>query len=212
VAGSTPKRVGRGGGQKGSFGWGNRILAVMLLAGGLGFLAWGVVDYANGSGDAASEGAQAAASIFAGVFGLFLIALGALAWLKGRPLRAGHYSVTASPSELHRGGRVDAAVRVQDPAKVGEGAEVGLVCREYYSVTKHTKNSTYRDDEDRVVFEEWHALSPAQPLIHEAFTVPADAPYSHDGTYLSYHWCVTARERRELRPDSRTEASVWVLP
>jgi hypothetical protein len=179
---------------------------------GLGFIGYGIYDWANGSGDAASEGAQLAASIFAVVFGLGMFVIGVFSLLRAYPMRARGYGIAVDPAEIRRGDDVDVRLTVADPRRLERGAEVGLVCVVYYSVTKHSRNGTYRDDAEATAHEEWRPLRPGQVRPYERFRVPADGPYSHEGEYLSYHWLVRVREPRRMRPDARMDEPVWVNP
>jgi hypothetical protein len=188
------------------------ILAAILVPAGLGFIGYGIYDYANGSGDAASEGAQLAASIFAVVFGLAMLVIGVIALLRAYPPRARGYTIAADPAELRRGEDLDVRVSVADPERLESGAELGLVCVEYYSVTRHSENSTYRDDAEATAYEDWRPIRPGQVRPYERFQVPADAPYSHEGEYLSYNWSVRVREPRAMRPDARVDQPIWVSP
>jgi hypothetical protein len=182
------------------------------VPGGLGFAGYGIWDYANGSEDAASEGAQLAASIFAVVFGLAMLAGGVFALMRAYPPRARGYGIAVEPAELRRGDELDVRVTVADPQRAGGGAEVGLVCVEYYSVTRHSRNGSYRDDAEATAHEEWRPIRPGQARPYERFRIPAAAPYSHEGEYLSYHWQVRVREPRDMLPDPRVDERIWVSP
>ena len=189
------------------------VVAVILGVAGAGGIAYGIYDYAEGYSDAASEGAQLAASIAAGVMGLAGLAIAALLYVKTYPPKARNYTVQVDRGELRRGESVQATLSVGRLERVAEGAQVGIVCTEYYEVTRTDgKGNQYADTEDVIAYEDWHPVDRAQSTQRHVFEVPAGAPYSHEGTVVSFQWRLTAREPKRMRPDARTDTPLWVRP
>lgn len=108
-------------------------------------------------------------------------------------------------------------VRRGDVLRVGLAAgggrhdvELGLVCRLAFDVTSSSRGFT-SDGPSRItnratVFEHW---VPA-PLAQAELTLPADAPYSHEGSAVSFAWGVHARRRGERVTSAATP--IWVAP
>jgi hypothetical protein len=153
------------------------------------------------------EGAAAWAA--AAAFGVLAVAL---SWRRPGRLRAAEgIELRVDTPEVARGGEVHATVTLPDPSSV-QRLEVGLVCTERYDVKDRSGDRTTRETRRHVEYEAWQ---PAQPGLMQQtvrLTVPASAPYSHDGNVLSFLWTVTAVERRDRRRDRHTDVPLWVKP
>jgi hypothetical protein len=113
--------------------------------------------------------------------------------------------------EVARGGEVLATVTLPDAGAVRR-LEVGLVCTERYDVKDRSGDRTTRETRRHVEYEAWRQAQPGLMQQTVRLTVPAHAPYSHEGTVLSFLWTVTVVERRDRRPDRHTDAPLWVKP
>ncbi len=205
--------IGRRGGQRRSQSVGRLVVAVVLGIAGLVGIAYGIYDYVEGAEDAASEGSQLAGSIAAVGMGLVALLAAIFICVQARPPSARNYRLEADQAEARRGESVAVSLSVARPERVGEDAAVGLVCREYYEVTRSGANGgTDSETEDTVVHEEWKPIDTAQSTQRYVFEVPGSAPYSHEGSVVSFEWRIAARERRSMRPDARTEIPLWVRP
>lgn len=209
----APGAIGRRGHQRRWQGVGRLVVAAILGVAGIGGIAYGIYDYAEGSSDAASQGAQLGASIAAAGMGLAAVAFAAILYLKARPPKARNYTLQPDRRELRRGEPVEATLSVERLDRVRDGAQVGIVCTEYYEVTKTDgKGNQYADTEEAVFYEDWHPVDRSQSHQRHVFELPEGAPYSHEGSVVSFEWRLTVRELRPMRPDARTDTPLWVRP
>jgi hypothetical protein len=153
------------------------------------------------------------------------IAVGALGFAGGIAVRgaarravaetkAAHYSISAPAQELRRGDAVEVVLRLDTSRELGEVLGVGLVCTESYDYVtrdaegKRGARSTARDD----VFEAWYPADRSRPEQSFAFQLPADGPFSYEGSCLSFAWRLIAREQAAGRIDTHHELPLWVEP
>lgn len=191
----------------------NLYLAALLVLAGLAFVVYGIVDFADGSSDAASEGAQLAASLFAGTFGLAMMLIGYVLFRRARPRRLDGILVEVERAQLRRGDPVDATVTLEDPSAASPDMEVGLVCIEHYEErTTNAQGTSYPETREAAAFEEWRKLTPLPARQGFRFELPADGPYTHDGRVLSFEWRVTVRDPQRMRADARVDAELLVAP
>ena len=118
---------------------------------------------------------------------------------------------------LRRGEGLTVGVEIGKPAPERETLEVGLMCQADYDLEVRTVDSegdeTYsRQTQTATLFEEWPALDTTAPNQRLEFQVPADGPFSYDGSAFGFRWFVVAREARRLRSDPRRAARLQVLP
>ncbi|MGH2962293.1 MAG: hypothetical protein ACRDL3_08890 [Solirubrobacterales bacterium] len=143
-------------------------------------------------------------------------------WLVARRFRPAaapepdQFEVFAQPPEVWRGEKVEADLAILDPDGLGEGIEVGVVCVERYDrpVTSRTEQGTVteRKTGEAVAYERWlPAWRIAEPQTFR-FTIPLDAPYSHEGDCLSFAWRVSAREQGARGAAETSDDPIWVLP
>ena len=105
-----------------------------------------------------------------------------------------------------------------EPGRVRKNVEVGIVCTERYAEREQSHNAgsrtttTTRVMLSATAYERWEPAEPSQPLQRFTFEVPQDAPYSYEGEHLEFHWRVSAREPRALRPDPSANADLTVRP
>lgn len=103
--------------------------------------------------------------------------------------------------ELRRGQSLVATVQVTDPSLITGTFELGLLCTERWAElhTHHGANDDMRDRRqvyEAPIYQWWIPLDQAQPRTDLTLPVVPDAPFSHDGTALSFLWTVIARDRR----------------
>lgn len=186
-------------------------------AGGVGIMAVFALMMVGFAAYGASSPGKAPRWVFIAVFGGAALVLALLAWwlwLRRRSRAARHFSVQATPL-VHRGGDVDAVLRVTGP--VSGRLQVGLVCRERYDVLETRVDgdgNTFRDRVTREAraHEDWREAGPLPGEQRFRFAVPAGAPFSHEGDAVSWIWAVVAREDQPRRRDPTAEAPVWVAP
>ncbi len=157
--------------------------------------------------------------VFYGVFGGMALFMLLLAWFitsRGRPKRAVGFAVSVSPVELRRGQTVRAQLQIDDPEKLDGELQVGLVCTEYYDVKREVATqdgtSTQRVTQSVIAHEHWTNADPAQQLQSFDFAIPETAPFSHEGTVLSFCWRVSAKVPRRGRRDPSSDQPIWVRP
>jgi hypothetical protein len=144
----------------------------------------------------------------------FVVAAGALVvfwsvarglWHGGHRRSAHGLELAVDRQELRRGDRIGATAS-------GEGdLEVGLVCTEHYDVLRHVGSDTRsRVTESAPAWQAWVPAPHAALGQGVELAVPADGPYSYEGTCVSLSWAVVVRRvgERRLGPF----VAVWVEP
>lgn len=115
--------------------------------------------------------------------------------------------------EVRRGEEIEALVVVTEPDRLGE-LEAGLVCTEHYDEEVHTGNDSgpSRMTCKAIEHEAWQPLPNMAGEHSVRLVVPANAPFSYEGTYLSFQWEVVARGRRDRKLDVRASQEISVRP
>jgi len=123
-------------------------------------------------------------------------------------------AVAATEQELHRGDEVEALLMISRSEGLGR-LEVGLLCTEYYA---EEVNDPGEDDTPRrstathTAYETW---LPVENVLGEqsvCLVIPADAPFSYEGTALSFTWQLLARGRKSHGLDAQASTALSVLP
>ena len=167
------------------------------------------------------------AAILTGEPTLYLAAVGGTAAFGGggyafyrsrRPRVAGHLLIATEDRELRRGDEVRLRLEISDPQRVGERVEVGLQCRCWYDIleTHHSGSSggtsRSRTTHEEIAWEEWRPASRSERIQSFSFRVPVNAPFSHEGSCLTFAWRVSVREPVSMRADPSRHEPIWVLP
>jgi hypothetical protein len=124
--------------------------------------------------------------------------------------------VAAVQDEVRRGQDVEAVVSISQ-TKGLEGIDLGLVCTESYAAkTGETDmdGNTYRTRGTKTAkaHESWLPIEEILGTQSVCMTLPKDAPFSYEGSVLSFEWEVLARGRRHLAPDALAKCPITVLP
>lgn len=124
--------------------------------------------------------------------------------------------VAAPDREVRRGEQIEALVTIGDPRELGD-VEVGLVCTEHYDEKVSSRGSDgstthSRSTREAVAHETWVPVESASGVQSVRFTIPPDAPFSYQGTCLSFTWELVARGRRPRRLDAQARHEIAVLP
>ena len=121
--------------------------------------------------------------------------------------------VRVEQPEARRGDEVRALVVISDPTQLGE-LEVGLVCTVHYDEEVHSGHDggTTRTTAEAVEHEAWQPVPSLQGEHDAQFTIPPDAPFSHEGSCLSFTWQVLARGCRDRALDAKASHELSVLP
>jgi hypothetical protein len=113
--------------------------------------------------------------------------------------------VGVDEEELRRGTDVGAYVTIADATGL-EGVEVGLVCTESCDEeeTSYTtrRTRTQRVTRKAVAHEAWTSVAASAGVQRARLAIPAEAPFSHDGSCLAFKWEVVARGHRHNRVDA----------
>lgn len=153
-----------------------------------------------------------AAALGAGTFGAAGVALRR----RRRPRLAEHIGVSTASDTVRRGEEVAVRLEIADLDRVAEHLELGLVCTVWYDryerVGRGTDSRPSRIINERTAYEEWRSVSPGQRVQSVSFQVPANAPFSHEGSCLSFAWRVSAREPAAMRADPVRDHALWVSP
>ena len=148
--------------------------------------------------------------IFAAFAGITLLGLGRRYRRKLRP-RSDTVEIAVA-GDVRRGGQVDVAITIRDGAHTGVRLRVGVLCLERYDVEEESKNSTRRVTREDFAHEEWREVSASEAQQGLTFAVPAEAPYSYQGSCLSFEWHAEALEIARLRPDAVASCTFEVRP
>lgn len=153
-----------------------------------------------------------AAAVGVGTFGAAAVALRR----RRRPRVAEHIRVSTASDVVRRGDEVAVRLEISDLDRAGEHLELGLVCTVWYDrcerVGSGTDSRRSRIINEQVAHEEWRSVSPGQRVQALSFQVPPNAPFSHEGSCLSFAWRVSAREPAALRADPVRDHPLWVTP
>jgi hypothetical protein len=115
---------------------------------------------------------------------------------------------------LRRGGEV--SVTFTGRRTRGERIEIGIACDERYDtqarVYSRGVSTVVRQTGEATVHEEWQAVP--RGAVEQTITlrVPDGAPYSYEGSCVSFGWRISARAVRPLRKDARRDEPIWVDP
>jgi hypothetical protein len=133
-----------------------------------------------------------------------------------RLAQAAGLEVSAATQKVRRGDDVTARVTVASTHGLDD-VEVGVVCTESYARKTTTTASdgktmmTTRETAHATAYEDWIPLGRLLGSQDVSLTVPATAPFSYDGSALSFEWEVVARGRRRLRLDAEARDELRVL-
>lgn len=94
--------------------------------------------------------------------------------------------------------------------------ELGIACDERHDtearVYSRGGSAVVRQTGESTVHEEWHPVPAGAREQAVGFRLPPDAPYSYEGSCVSYAWRISARAVRPLRRDARLDEPIWVEP
>jgi hypothetical protein len=166
----------------------------------------------------AAHPGKSSAAVFYGVFGglaLFTLALAVVIYVIRKPKSARYFRVSANPTDLRRGDKVNVQLEITDVDKLQGRLEVGLVCTELYDERQVSYNqngeTTHRAVAKATAYEKWNKAAGNRS---ESFTfeIPADGPFSHEGAVVTLEWRVTAREPIKHGRDPTSDQPIWVAP
>jgi hypothetical protein len=120
--------------------------------------------------------------------------------------------ISASDDEVRRGADVEALVTISKPTELGD-LQVGVVCTEYYdeNATDY-EGKTSRCTSEACAHEAWLPVDSLTGVQSVRLPIPLAAPFSYEGSCLSFRWEVVARGHRSRRLDAQARNEFSVLP
>lgn len=129
-----------------------------------------------------------------------------------RQRRTRGLQVDAGVHGARRGEEVEALVTISSPKGLGD-LEVGLVCTEYYDEeTTDSDGDTSRSTAEAIAYEDWLPAEEVTGVQSVRLAIPAEAPFSYEGTCLSFKWELVARGHRSRGLDAQARSDLSVLP
>jgi hypothetical protein len=120
--------------------------------------------------------------------------------------------VSASEEEVRRGEDVEARVTISSPAGLGD-VVVGVVCTESYDEdSTDAEGNTSRSTREACAHEAWQPLESLAGVQSVRLPIPLAAPFSYEGSCLSFRWEVVARGVKRRRLDAQARHDISVLP
>ncbi len=116
--------------------------------------------------------------------------------------------IRVDPPEARRGDEIAVLVVVSEPLP---DLKVGLVCTEHYDEISHSGESSSRTTSKAIAHESWQPL-PGAGEHSVRLAIPPGAPFSYEGSCLSYRWEVVARGSRDRGLDALTSHEIGVRP
>ena len=131
----------------------------------------------------------------------------------------GGWDVTIAPDRwsLRRGETVAVDVSIAEPEAGRDTLRVGLMCQadsdvETTSTTSGGDTSHRRETRTKTLYEVWPDVDTTLGRQTIELELPADGPFSYDGSAFGFRWFVLAREAKRLRSDPHRSARLHVLP
>lgn len=184
-------------------------VAMLVAVVGAAMAAAGVWVALGGRGAGFDQAEEAlGGSLFAGI-GLLCVCGGYVMYRRRRPRRGPvlpGVQLRAQP-EARRGAELMIELTVAPGTPVRD-LQVGLICVERYDRAIRHQAGELMETLEHIAYQDWQ---PVDGPTH-GFAIPQSAPYSYEGTHVSYAWRVSARRQQALRTDSRTDLPVWVSP
>ena len=107
---------------------------------------------------------------------------------------------------------MEALVTITSAKGLGD-LEVGVVCTEYYDEeSTDSDGDTSRATVEEIAHEDWEPVEEVTGVQSVRLTIPADAPFSYEGTCLSFKWELVARGHRSRGLDAQARSDLSVLP
>jgi len=192
------------------------LLAPFVGAVGAAMFAAGVWVAAGGRGARFDRAEELYGGLFFAAMGLLCVYGAFVVADRGRPERHPRLRGTvlsAGGTDFRRGDEV--SVRFAGRA-TDDRLEIGVACDERYDtetrVYSRGVSTVVRRLGEATVHQAWQA-GPEGAAEHTAsFQLPFVAPYSYEGTCLSYAWRISARAVRRARKDARHDEPIWVDP
>jgi hypothetical protein len=119
--------------------------------------------------------------------------------------------VDAPRHEVRRGEDVEVLVTVTSAR--GLDVQAGVVCTERYDETDtDSQGRTTRTTSEATAHEVWIPVARGTGTQSVNLAIPLEAPFSYEGSCLSFKWEVAARIHRSLRLDAEVRRRISVQP
>jgi hypothetical protein len=120
--------------------------------------------------------------------------------------------VDAPSNEVRRGDEVELLVTVTSTRGLTD-LQAGIVCTERYAETDtDSEGRTTRTTSNAIAHEAWVPIERTPGTQSIGLAIPLEAPFSYEGSCLSFVWEVGVRVRRSLRLDAEARHQISVLP
>jgi hypothetical protein len=210
-AGRVPGPQTRKGGGIGRSGFVAKAIGVLMIAAAIVFYIFGMT--------CGPDEESCAPPLMLGLAGTFMFFGLLVAWIgqvvdrRKRRRNASHLQLALPRDTFLAGETIAPQLTITNMQRLEGDVEVGLVCTvfydyEYRTYTQHG-SATSRQTKTATTFENWAAAQRIAEPQTFTFAIPPDAPYSHEGSAVSYAWKVTVRERRRGL-DRFTDLPFWV--
>jgi hypothetical protein len=119
--------------------------------------------------------------------------------------------VDAPRKEVRRGEDVEVLVTLTSAR--GLDVQAGVVCTERYDETDtDSQGRTTRTTSEATAHEAWIPVPRGTGTQSVNLAIPREAPFSYEGSCLSFKWEVAARIHRSLRLDAEVRRRISVQP
>ena len=159
--------------------------------------------------DAGEDGIVAAVFMFffAGITAPFAYIL----MRKVMPRKAKHLAISVDQPAPRRGDEVVVRLDVLDPGKIAGQVDVALRCIALYEATTYVNGNRTAQTREHTAHDDRREVTGAGPQEFR-FKLPADGPFSYEGTNFSMVWKVVARDAQPRRSDRTLEQLLEVKP
>jgi hypothetical protein len=198
----------------GAVGWFILLLPLLL---GMFFVGGGLVLLVGAPSSEYTSSMLIGAAVL-GIPGIAIVAIGIWLLRRRNPKPASHLHLDVDPVEIGRGESVTATLTITDLGKVGnDEVRVGLVCTEWYEATRMDYDPTTTRiirsvTASATAHEQWMPVERKPEPQPVTFAIPPDAPFSYEGSCLSFGWRVTVRQVVPRRTDPVADVPIWVSP
>jgi hypothetical protein len=131
--------------------------------------------------------------VVAGIFlpmGLIMLLVGWISDRRKRRRNTAHLEIMLPRDTFYTGETVEPQLRITNLGELKGDVRVGLVCTVFYdykfeTYTQHGRTES-RQTSTASAYEMWTEAQRSQEPQTISFTIPAEAPYSHEGKAVSY--------------------------
>jgi hypothetical protein len=127
------------------------------------------------------------------------------------PRKAKHLALSLGSQRVRRGDDVTARVDVLDPGEVSGTVDLTLRCTALYEAETYVNGNRSSQTREQTVHEQRFELNGSGPQEFR-FSLPADGPFSYEGTNFSMVWSIVARDPEPRRADRTLQQTIEVLP